>query len=95
MPSWQDFWQKLLATHVSTDRKKRAEASLQARNQRTNVSVAMYTEEMVRLFRRADPSMPDDNKIRHSMRGIKQEIFSGLRGNPPGTVSEFVAEATT
>lgn len=95
MSSWEEFRRRLLATYVSIDRKEKAENALQARNQRPNESVAMYVEDMVRLFRRADPSMPDDKKLRHLMRGVKQEIFAGLIRNPPGTVPEFVAEATS
>lgn len=94
MPSWQEFRQKLLATYVNVDRRERAEAAMQARIQHPNESVAMYAEDMARLFRRADSSMTDDKKVRHLMRGVKQEIFAGLVRNPPRTTSEFISEAT-
>lgn len=55
MPSWEEFRQRLLATYPNSDRKEKAEAALQARNQRPNDRVAMYAEHMTRLFRRADP----------------------------------------
>lgn len=93
--SWDDFRRELLATYSSTDRRERAEAALQARSQRNNESVAMYVEDMSRLFRRADPSMSEDKKLRHLMRGVKQELFAGLVRSPPRTVAEFRAEATT
>lgn len=47
-----------------------------------------------RLFGRSDPSMPEDKKLRHLMRGVKQEIFAGLMRSPPGTVPGFVEEVT-
>ena len=93
--SWDDFRRELLATFPSTDRRERAEAALQARSQRNNESVAMYVEDMSRLFRRADPSMSEDKKLRHLMRGVKQELFAGLVRSPPRTVAEFRCEATT
>ncbi|XP_077536205.1 uncharacterized protein LOC144148561 [Haemaphysalis longicornis] len=95
LSSWEEFRQRLLATFMSSDRKEKAEAALQARNQRQNESVTMYTEDMVRLCRRADPAMTDEKKVRHLMRGVKQDIFAGLMRNPPRTVAEFVSEATT
>lgn len=94
MSTWQEFRQRLLKTYVSIDRKEKAEAALHARIQCPNESVAMYAEDMARLFRRADSSMADDKKVRHLMRGVKQEIFDGLVRNPPRTTSEFIAEAT-
>lgn len=94
MSSWPEFRRELLATYVNIDRKERAEAALQARIQHPNESVAMYAEDMARLFRRADPSMTDEKKVRHLMRGVRQEIFAGLMRNPPRTTSEFTVEAT-
>ena len=92
--SWDDFRRELLATYPSTDRRERAEAALQARNQRNNESVAMYVEDMSRLFRRSDPNMSEEKKLRHLMRGVKQESFTGLVRCPPRTVAEFRSEAT-
>lgn len=92
--TWGDFRRELLATYPSTDRKEKAEAALQVRNQRNNESVAMYIEDMCRLFRRADPNMAEEKKLRHLMRGVKEELFAGLVRNQPRTVSEFRSEAT-
>lgn len=93
--SWDDFRRELLAAFPNTDRRERAEAALQTRSQRNNESVAMYVEDMSRLFRRADPNMSEDKKLRHLMRGVKQELFAGLVRSPPRTVAEFRSEATT
>lgn len=95
LSSWEEFRQQLLATYGSNDRREKAETALRARNQRTNESVAMYIEDMSRLFKRADPNMSEDKKVRHLMHGVKQELFAGLVRNPPRTVAEFRSEATT
>lgn len=55
----------------------------------------MFAEDMTRLFRRADPEMPEAKKIRHLMRGVKEQLFAGLLRNPPTTVAEFISEATS
>lgn len=94
MTSWEEFRRRILAAYVTGDRKETAEAALQARSQRPNESVTTYAEDMSRLFRRADPDMAEDKKVRHLMRGVKEEIFAGLVRNPPLTVSEFIKEAT-
>ncbi|XP_070385306.1 BEN domain-containing protein 5-like [Dermacentor albipictus] len=39
--------------------------------------------------------MAEDKKLRHLMRGVKQELFAGLVRNPPRSVAEFRSEATT
>lgn len=95
LSSWEEFRRQLLATYASTDRKEKAEIALQARNQLTNENVAMYIEDMSRLFKRADPTMNEDKKLRHLMRGVKQELFAVLVRNPPRTVADFRAEATS
>lgn len=93
--TWEDFRQHLLAAYASTDRREKAENALQSRSQRTNESVSMYVEDMCRLFKRADPNMTEEKKLRHLMRGVKQDLFAGLVRNPPRTVAEFRTEATT
>lgn len=55
----------------------------------------MYADDMARLFRRADPAMKEGKKVRHLMRGVKQDIFAGLIRSPQRTVAEFVGEAAT
>ncbi|XP_049270134.1 uncharacterized protein LOC119385971 [Rhipicephalus sanguineus] len=95
LTSWEEFRRQLLCTFGNSDRREKAEAALRTRNQRTNETVAMYIEDMSRLFKRADPSMTEDKKVRHLMHGVKQELFAGLVRNPPRTVAEFRSEATT
>ncbi|XP_077528266.1 uncharacterized protein LOC144139914 [Haemaphysalis longicornis] len=91
---WNEFRRRFLATYACTDRREKAESALQARNQRPNESVTMYVEDMARLFRRADPAMSEEKKLRHLMRGVKQDVFAGLVRNPPQSISAFLSEAT-
>ncbi|XP_077541155.1 uncharacterized protein LOC144153376 [Haemaphysalis longicornis] len=76
------------------DRREKAEHALRTRVQLPNESVSMYVEEMTRLFRRADPNMAEETKLRHLMRGVKEQLFGCLVRNPPKTVAEFISEAS-
>lgn len=93
LDTWQAFRRELLATYRSSERKERAEIALQSRVQGPNESVTMFVEDMCRLFRRSDPNMPEDKKVRHLMRGVKEQLFAGLVRNPPVSVAEFMKEA--
>lgn len=93
--SWDDFREQVLDTFASTDRRDRAQILLESRIQKPNESVAMFVEDMARLFRRADPDMSEAKKLRYLMHGIKEQLFAGLVRNPPRTVHEFIKEATS
>ncbi|XP_075750127.1 uncharacterized protein LOC142814763 [Rhipicephalus microplus] len=93
--TWDVFCGAFLQTFASVARKERAAALLETRVQLPNEKVGIFTEEMTRLFRHADPDMPEEKKVRFLMRGVKQELSAGLMRNPPNTVEEFVSEATT
>lgn len=54
----------------------------------------MYIEDMLCLFWRADPNMTRDKKLRHLMKGVKQELFAVLVRNPLCTVSKLSSKAT-
>lgn len=95
LETWRDFRRELLKAHGNNDRREKAERALQSRIQLPNESVTMYAEDMERLFRRADPAMKEENKVRHLMRGVKEQLFGGLVRSPPKTVTEFITEATT
>ena len=93
--NWQEFQRQLRETFRNPERKEKAEQALQSRVQKPNESVAMFVEDMSRLFRRADPGMDETKKVRLLMRGVKEQLFAGLMRKPPTTVDEFIAEATT
>lgn len=92
--TWQDFRSQLLATYTSIDHRERTKRALNARIQLPNKSVVtMYVEDVTRLCKRADPAMAEDKKLRHLMRGVKEQLFCGLVRSPPRTVAEFLSEA--
>ncbi|CAN7980595.1 unnamed protein product [Ixodes pacificus] len=93
--TWDSFTACFLQAFSTVLRKERAELLLQTRLQHPNETVVVFVEEMKRLFRRADPDMAEDKKLRILMRGVKEQLFAGLVRNPPKTIAEFVAEAST
>lgn len=95
LTSWHEFRHHLLECYRNTGRRERAERELQSRVQMLNESVTMYVEDMTRLFKRADPAMPEDKKLRHLMHGVKEQLFAGLVRSPPKSVAEFLTEAVT
>lgn len=94
LKTWTEFRSEFLQAHGNSDRRENAERELQSRVQLPNESVTMYAEDMERLFRRADPAMAEEKKVRHLMRGVKEQLFGGLVRSPPKTVREFITEAT-
>ncbi|XP_077551644.1 uncharacterized protein LOC144165723 [Haemaphysalis longicornis] len=94
MQTWEEFREKLLETFSSTDRCDHAMRLLDSRIQKPNESVAMFAEDMARLFKRADPAMAEAKKLRYLMNGVKEQLFAGLVRNPPQTVQAFIKEAT-
>ncbi|XP_077497639.1 uncharacterized protein LOC144108234 [Amblyomma americanum] len=91
--TWEAFRRELLATFTSSERKEKAEIALRLRSQQPNEGVAMFIEDMTRLFNRADSAMPEAQKVRHLMRGVKEQLFAGVVRDPPRTVSDFTKEA--
>ncbi|KAK8759107.1 hypothetical protein V5799_003261 [Amblyomma americanum] len=93
--TWNVFKDQFLKDFTTVIRRERADLLLQSRTQLPNESILVYFEEMAKLFRRADPDMTEQKKLRYLMRGVKEQIFAGLVRNPPSTVAEFLSEATT
>lgn len=93
LSTWHLFKQHVLQSFPSENGKERAELLLQTRMQQPGESVLMYVEEMHRLFRRADPAMTEERKLRFLMRGVKENLFAGLLRNTPSTVEDFLKEA--
>ncbi|XP_077557226.1 uncharacterized protein LOC144172341 [Haemaphysalis longicornis] len=94
LSTWDEFRRELLESFACTDRRELAQRLLESRIQKPNETVAMFAEDMARLFRRADPDMSEPKKLRHLMHGVKEQLFSGLVRNPPRTVKDFIKEAT-
>ncbi|XP_077538644.1 uncharacterized protein LOC144151464 [Haemaphysalis longicornis] len=95
LTNWAQFKSEFTKTFTTVVRKERAALLLETRTQHPNEGVLIFVEEMKQLFRRADPEMTEEKKLRFLMRGVKEELFAGLVRNPPKTVAEFVTEAST
>ncbi|XP_077541293.1 uncharacterized protein LOC144153539 [Haemaphysalis longicornis] len=95
LESWNDFRTKVLTTFTTVVRKEWAEVLVQTRTPQPNENIAVYVEEKKRIFRRSDPCMAEEKKLRFLMRGVKEELFAGLVRSQPKTVAEFVTEAST
>lgn len=94
LTTWDEFCRRLRDTFGNTDRRENAQRLLESRIQQLHEGVAMFAEDMVRLFHRADPNMSEAKKLSHLMRGVREQLFVGLVRNPPTTVDEFIREAT-
>lgn len=92
--TWDEFRHDLREAFPNADRRDNALQLLESRVQKPNESVAMFAEEMARLFCRADPDMSEPKKLRYLMHGVKEQLFAGLVRNPPQTVPQFIKEAT-
>ncbi|XP_077484171.1 uncharacterized protein LOC144094125 [Amblyomma americanum] len=95
LTTWDLFRNSFLQTFTSVLRKERAQALLETRAQLPNDTIAIFTEEMGRLFRHADPEMSEEKKVRLLMSGVKGELFGAMTRSPPPTVEEFLREATS
>lgn len=90
-----DFRTQFLVTFTTVKRKEWAKVLLQTRTQHPNESIFVFSEEMKRLFMRADTFMAEENNLQFLMRGVKEDMYAGLVRNPPKTVAEFVTEDST
>ncbi|XP_077511948.1 uncharacterized protein LOC144122825 [Amblyomma americanum] len=93
LSTWNDFRRQLVDTFSCPSRRENALRLLEVRIQKLNESFAMFAADMARLFRRADPDMTEQRKLRHLMHGVKEQVLAGLGRNPPQSVSEFVKDA--
>lgn len=74
-------------------RTERAEQWLKTRKQHPNKRMLVFSEEMKRLLRRADPEMTEEKKFGLLMPRVKPELFATLVRNTPKTLAEFASEA--
>ncbi|XP_077525808.1 uncharacterized protein LOC144137743 [Haemaphysalis longicornis] len=95
LTNWTLFKCEFLETFATVVQKERAALLFETCTQHPNEGVVILVEEMKQLFRRADPEMTEEKKLRFLMRGVKEELFAGLVRNRLKTVAEFVTEAST
>lgn len=93
LSTWDNFTADLLAVFGSgDDRKKSARASLAMRAQRLNETCAAYIQDVLHLCTVAEPSMNEQDKIGHLLKGIADDVFNFLVQKNMSTVKEFVKE---
>lgn len=78
-----------------TVRKANAIRKLSTRYQRRGESYAAYIEDVIALCSRADPTMPEQEKIANIMKGIAEEAFQYLLLKDPATVTDVIHACTT
>lgn len=71
-------------------RKLRADQRLRGRAQTPGESFTSYIEDVVDLCRRVDEAMPEQDKVKHILKGIDDAAFQMLVAKDPKTVTEVV-----
>lgn len=71
-------------------RKLRAEQRLRGRAQQQGENFTSYIEDVIDLCKRVNPSMIEQDRIKHIMKGIDDDAFQMLLAKDPRTVSELV-----
>lgn len=70
--------------------KLRAEQRLRERAQQPGETFTCYIEEVLDLCKRVDASMPENDKLKHILKGIADDIFQMLIAKSPRTVAELI-----
>lgn len=93
LTSWALFQQEPRRAFAGDHRKETAEVPFRSRIQQPNGTLTSFTEDTLRLLRRADPCATKMWKIHFLIRGIKEDIFNTMIRDPPPTVPNFVTIA--
>ncbi|XP_077528236.1 uncharacterized protein LOC144139864 [Haemaphysalis longicornis] len=72
-------------------RKLRAEQCLRERAQKAGENFPSYIEDVVDLCRRVDPSMPEQDTIKHILKGIDEDAFQMLQAKNPQSVRDVIS----
>ncbi|XP_077553533.1 uncharacterized protein LOC144168412 [Haemaphysalis longicornis] len=72
-------------------RKLRAEQCLRERAQKAGENFTSYIEDVVDLCRRVDPSMPEQDTIKHILKGIDEDAFQMLLAKNPQSVRDVIS----
>ena len=57
---------------------RKSEEQLKYRAQRPGESMQVCIQSVLRLCRKVNPSMPDDEKVSHQMKGLAEDIYQPL-----------------
>src|SRR5690606_14280740 len=74
--SWEQFEAIFKETYGrSSVRSQSAAQELQTRTQRPGETCQEYLQEVVRLCREADPSMVEEDRVNHVLKGIAEQVY--------------------
>lgn len=91
--SWEGFQTAFAEVFGKPEiRKQQAKDKLARRYQSTTESSTAYIEDVLRLCRRVDNDMTEDDKIRHLFKGLSHDLFSVVAPKSPPTVQQLITE---
>lgn len=89
--NWTVFKTSLNNTFCRTDDiKSQAERLLLTRTQQSGESSESYIQDVLALCRKVNPSMPEDEKVAHLMKGIAEDLYQILLVQEYESVDKFV-----
>lgn len=89
--NWTEFTKALEATFCrADDLRRQAERLLLTRAQKSGEMAEAYIQDVLALCRKVNPSMPEDEKIAHLMKGISEDLYQILLAQEYQTVEDFV-----
>lgn len=89
--SWTVFKNSLNSTFcITDDLKRQAESQLLTRIQKIGETCEAYIQDVLALCRKVNPSMSEDEKIAHLMKGIVEDMYQILLVQDYDSVDAFV-----
>lgn len=93
LTSWTTFCESIKKLFGRPSQRKRyAIQRLSTRAQVLGETCTCYIEDVLSLCRRADPTMTEQDKVNHILKGIAEDIFNFLAPKSPKTVTELIDE---
>ncbi|KAM7285194.1 uncharacterized protein ISCGN_032152, partial [Ixodes scapularis] len=91
--SWDAFKTRFAGAFGKPEqRRQQAKETLAHRYQVNTESSLAYIEDVLRLCRRVDAHMPEEDRIRHLFKGLSQELFTIVAPKSPPTVQHLIDE---
>lgn len=91
--SWDAFETRFAdAFGKPEQRRQQAKQTLARRYQVNTESSLAYIEDVLKLCRRVDAHMPEEDRIRHLFKGLSQELFTIVAPKSPPTVQHLIDE---
>lgn len=90
LKTWED-WRTALKENFSGDHVREwAYIQLQQRQQQLGETPQEYVSGILQLCARVNPEMPESEKLRHLLRGLRPEMMERVAITNPGTSQEFL-----